>query len=146
MPLSPAAAAKIAGVSRSLISRAIKSGDLKATLRNNGHQAIEQADLERWMEHRTARASHPEITDPAPVPGGDVTRHADDVARIAELETNLAQVRERLAKMEGEAAATVARIADLAGDRDAWRQQAEKLAEASHARPAGLLARIFGGR
>lgn len=143
MSLSPAAAAKIAGVSRSLISRAIKSGDLKATLRNNGHQSIDRSDLDDWMSRRTERASHPEPTQKDPAPGPEVTRHADDVARIAELEANLAQVRERLAKMEGEAAANTARITDLANDRDAWRAQAERLAEASHARP-GLLARIFG--
>jgi hypothetical protein len=144
MSLSPAAAAKIAGVSRSLISRAIKCGDLKATLRNNGHQSIDRADLDDWMSRRTERASHPEPINKDPIPGDLVTRHTDDVARIAELEANLAQVRERLAKMEGEAAANAARITDLANDRDAWRAQAERLADASHARPAGLLARIFG--
>jgi septal ring factor EnvC (AmiA/AmiB activator) len=95
------------------------------------------------MSRRTERASHPEPIKKDPIPGDPVTRHADDVARIAELEANLAQVRERLAKMEGEATATAARITDLTGDRDAWRAQAERLADASHARP-GLLARIFG--
>lgn len=143
MSLSPAAAAKIAGVSRSLISRAIKAGDLKATLRNNGHQAIARPDLDEWMSRRTVRASHLEPAPEAPQP---VTRHAEDAARIESLEADLAQVRERLAKMEGEAAATAARITDLTGDRDAWRAQAARLAEASHARPTGLFARLFGGR
>ena len=138
MSLSPAAAAKIAGVSRSLISRAIKAGDLKATLRNNGHQAVERSDLEEWMGRRTERASHPEtVSDVRPV-----TRNADDVARIESLEAKLSEVREKLSRMEGEAAATAARIEDLANDRNAWRQQAERLAEASNARP-GLLSRIF---
>lgn len=120
MSLSPAAAAKIAGVSRSLISRAIKGGDLKATLRNNGHQSIDRADLDDWIGRRTERATHPEAAPEASQP---VTRHPDDVARIENLETDLTRVRERLAKMEGEAAATTARITDLAGDRDAWRRR-----------------------
>lgn len=141
MSLSPAAAAKIAGVSRSLISRSIKSGDLKATLRNNGHQSIDRADLDDWMSRRTERARHPEPAPEAPQP---VTRHANDVTRIAELEASLAEVREKLSRMEGEATATSARITDLANDRDAWRAQAERLAGGSHTRPAGLLARIFG--
>lgn len=141
MSLSPAAAAKIAGVSRSLISRAIKAGDLKATLRNNGHQSINRHDLDDWMSRRTERASHPES---APEAAQTVTHHPDDVARIAELETSLADVREKLSRMEGEAAATSARLTDLANDRDAWRQQSEKLADASHTRPTSLLARIFG--
>ena len=85
------------------------------------------------MSRRTERASHPEIP-PATL----------EVARISELEATLAETRERLSRMEGEAAATSARIADLVNDRDAWRAQAERLAEASHPRPAGgLLARLF---
>ena len=142
MSLSPAAAAKIAGVSRSLISRAIKAGDLKATLRNNGHQSIARPDLDDWMSRRTERATHPEAVSDVQA----VTRHAEDTGRIAELEAKLADVREKLSRMEGEAAATSARLTDLANDRDAWRAQAERLAEASHARPAGLFARLFGGR
>lgn len=141
MSLSPAAAAKIAGVSRSLISRSIKDGDLRATRRNNGHQAIERADLDEWMSRRTERATTPP-EQPMGTPVEAVTRHADDVAMIDKLTIELAQVRERLAGVEGEARATAARIEDLGRDRDAWRAQAERLA--SEPRPVGLFARLFG--
>lgn len=145
MPLTPSSAAKRAGVSRSLISRAAKSGELKATKRNNGHLSIEEADLDDWMSRRTQRDSHPA---PDPAPAETVTRHADD-ERIAQLTAELSEVRQQLARAEGTAEATADRIADMsrqieatAADRDAWRQQAERLAEASKPGP-GLLARIF---
>lgn len=143
MSLSPAAAAKIAGVSRSLISRSIKSGELRATRRNNGHQSIQRDDLEDWMSRRTERATTPpEPPQTEPVAASEaVTRHADDVAMIDKLTVELAQVRERLAGVEGEARATAARIEDLGRDRDAWRAQAERLA--SEPRPVGFLARLL---
>lgn len=144
MSLSPAAAAKIAGVSRSLISRAIKAGDLKATLRNNGHHGVERPDLEDWMSRRTERATAPEQATEAPVvPEPAPVRDPSDIARIEDLEGELRMVRERVARLEGEAAATAGRLTDLATDRDAWRAQAEKLAD-SQTRPTGLLARLFG--
>lgn len=144
MSLSPAAAAKIAGVSRSLISRAIKAGDLKATLRNNGHHGVERPDLEDWMSRRTERATAPEQAAEAPVvPGPVPVRDPSDIARIEDLEGELRVVRERVARLEGEAGATAGRLADLAADRDAWRAQANKLAD-SQARPSSFLARLLG--
>lgn len=137
MPMSPAAAAKKAGVSRSLISREIKNGSLKATLKNNGHHAIAEGDLQDWMNRRTDRASAPEQAPPEPV----VRPDAD---RIEVLSRELADTRTALARLEGQAEATAARIADLTADRDAWRSQAERLSEARPLVPVGLWARLFG--
>ena len=142
MPLSPAAAAKIAGVSRSLISREIKSGHLPATLRNNGHHAIERPDLEAWMSRRTDRATAPDpvpATTPAEAPERPV-----DTSQVDELRQELATTREALARLEGQQAATSARLVDLAADRDAWRDQAQRLASDAKAVPLSLWGRIFG--
>lgn len=139
MPMSPAAAAKKAGVSRSLISREIKNGTLQATLKNNGHHAIDQDDLQDWMDRRTERAPAPEPSAPDPV-----TRPADP-DRIEALTHELATTKEALARLEGRAEATAARVADLTADRDAWRAQAERLSEARPVVPVGFLGRLFGG-
>lgn len=74
---------------------------------------------------------------PAPIPA--VT--PDDIG----LREELATTKEALARAEGQAEVTAARIIDLAADRDAWRQQAERLA--SHTQPVipvSLWTRIFG--
>lgn len=138
MPMSPAAAAKIAGVSRSLISREIKSGAIPATLKNNGHHSISDADLRDWMDRRTERAPAPEPTTTEPV-----TRL--DTDRIEVLTRELAETRTTLARLEGQAEATAARVADLVSDRDAWRAQAERLSEARSVVPVGFFGRLFGG-
>jgi len=130
MPLSPAAAAKIAGVSRSLISKEIKAGNLAAVTLNNGHKSIEKADLDAWMARRTERAID-EPGKPVDVP--------IEPSRVEALEKELAAVRQAMARLEGQAEVTAARIADLTSDRDRWRDQAERLAE----RPS-LFARLFG--
>jgi hypothetical protein len=137
--MSPAAAAKIAGVSRSLISREIKSGTLPATLKNNGHHSISDADLRDWMDRRTERAPTPEPTTTEPV-----TR--PDTDRIEVLTRELAETRTALARLEGQAEATAARVADLTADRDAWRAQAERLSEARPVVSVGFFGRLFGGR
>jgi chromosome segregation ATPase len=138
MPMSPAAAAKKAGVSRSLISREIKSGAIPATLKNNGHHSISESDLQDWMDRRTERAPAPEPARP-----DTVTRPADH-DRIEALTHKLATTKEALARLEGQAEATAARVADLAADRDAWRAQAERLSEARTVAASGIWSRIFG--
>jgi len=137
MPMSPAAAAKKAGVSRSLVSREIKSGALPATLKNNGHHSIAENDLQVWMDRRTERASSPDAETPSPKA---VTRPTD-AGTIETLTQELAETRTALARLEGRAEATEARVADLAADRDAWRAQAERLSEA---RPVSVWGRLFG--
>ena len=70
MALSPAKAASIAGVSRTMISRALTSGDLVGVKKNSGHWAIEHSDLLDWMERTITRAESKPAT-PAPTPGSD---------------------------------------------------------------------------
>ncbi len=142
MPLSPAAAAKIAGVSRSLISREIKSGALPAVLKNNGHHAIADADLKDWMSRRTDRATAPDpvpATTPPEAPETPV-----DTSQVEGLRQELATTKEALARLEGQQEATAARLVDLAADRDAWRAQAQHLASEARPAPVSIWSRIFG--
>lgn len=136
MPFSPAAAAKVAGVSRSLISREIKSGNLTATRKNNGHQSIMQVDLDDWMSRRTERADTPEpptVTSHTPAP---------EVTAITE---ELAAMRETVARLEGRAEATEARLSDMAAERDRLAKLLEKALQAQPVAPVSLWSRIFGG-
>lgn len=136
MPLSPAAAAKIAGVSRSLISREIKSGSLRATRKNNGHQAIERPDLDDWMSRRTERADTPE---PPPA----MTRH-EPAQEASAISQELATMRETVARLEGRAEATEARLSDLTAERDRLAGLLEKALQAQPIAPVSLWSRIFG--
>lgn len=126
MPLSPAAAAKKVGVSRALVSRALKEGSLRGTLKNSGHWSISEDDLEAWASTLTLRA------------GDDKAQPEPPSDRVAELEEMLKQLQtDRLHDREqlGAAHATIENIKsaldDAKSDRDAWRAQAETLAKLS---------------
>jgi len=137
MALSPAKAANIAGVSRTVISRALTSGELIGVKKNSGHWAIEHADLLDWMERTITRAESKPAA-PAPKPG-----QIEMEALQAELKTAITagqEAREGLAAANARLAALDETVLTLKADRDAWQRQAETLAS----RPAGLLARIFG--
>jgi excisionase family DNA binding protein len=152
MPYSPAAAAKKAGVSRAVVIRAVQDGSLRATKKNNGHWSIPDDALAEWMEKVTIRA-------PAEKPASrDASR--DDEKRIAKLESDLDAVRLELKETVGKLHEAREKIATLnaAGqglhqnlkstqaDRDAWKEQAQKLADLkAEARPS-FLRRIFGGK
>lgn len=137
MALSPAKAANIAGVSRTVISRALTSGELIGVKKNSGHWAIEHSDLLDWMERTITRAERKPIA-PAPTPS-----QIEVEALQAELKAAIAagqKAREGLAAANARLAALDETVLTLKADRDAWQRQAETLAS----RPAGLLARIFG--
>lgn len=140
MPLSPAKAATVAGVSRSVVSKALASGQLAGVKRNNGHWSITEKDLADWMEHTISRADR---TSAAP------EQHSK-WSDLAELETLREELKAATAAgqgaQEGLAAANARLealeevISNLKADRDAWQAQAKTLAS----RPGGFLARIFG--
>lgn len=138
MPLTPAAAAKKVRVSRALVSRALKDGSLKGTLKNNGHWSISEDDLDVWASTLTIRSIDEK---PADAPPTD---------KIAELEARLKQAQdERLADREalGAACATIeimrSSLEDLKADRDAWRAQSERLSELSKRKRVGLFSFLF---
>lgn len=137
MALSPAKAANIAGVSRTVISRALTSGELAGVKKNSGHWAIENADLRDWMERTITRAERKPAA-PAPMPSP-----IEVEALQAELKAAIAagqEAREGLAAANARLAALDGTVSALKADRDAWQRQAETLAS----RPTGLLAKLFG--
>lgn len=120
-------------------------------------QSVKKRAIRRHWPRMTgndglARVQLPEDALP-PVPGpvptnttgdipGDMSPPLDDL--IERLRAELATARETVARMEGEAAMNEKRIADLSGDRDRWREMAERLSH-REVRP-GILSRLFGRR
>lgn len=109
--LSLREAATAAGVSKSTIQRAIKSGRLSATRTDDGGYAIDPAEL-----HRVYPARNTDDAARTAAAGQDATSPAP--AATAALEAELASLRELLRRADREAD-------DLRADRDAWRAQAE---------------------
>lgn len=136
MALSPAKAANIADVSRTVISRALTSGDLVGVKKNSGHWAIENSDLLDWIGRTITRAES-KPTAPASTPS-----QIEMEALQADLKAAIAagqEARERLAAANARLAALDETASTLKADRDAWRRQAETLAS----RPTGILAKLF---
>lgn len=137
MALSPAKAANIAGVSRTVISRALTSGDLVGVKKNSGHWAIENSDLLDWMEHTITRAER------KPTAHESTPSLIDVEALQADLKAAIAagqEAREGLAAATARLAVLDETVSTLKADRDAWQQQAKTLAS----RPTGILAKLFG--
>lgn len=114
--LSMSQAAKQVGVSKATIHRAIKAGKLSATRLDDGSYEIDPAELFRV---------YPPAKRLAPVSEG---RHAtafetaEKPPETQVLEAELRLLRER--------------VGELKEERDAWRQQAERLALAAPSSPA----------
>ena len=140
MPLSPAKAATVAGVSRSVVSKALASGQLVGVKRNNGHWSITEKDLADWMGNTITRA---DSTSAAPEPYSKRSDLAEMETLREELKAATAagqDAREGLAAANARLEALEEVISNLKADRDAWQAQAKALA----ARPSGFFARIFG--
>lgn len=137
MAISPAKAANIAGVSRTVISRALTSGELVGVKKNSGHWAIENSDLLDWMERTITRAERkPTAHEPTPSQIEVEALQADLKAAIAAGQ----EAREGLAAANARLAALDEMVSALKAERDAWQRQAKTLAS----RPTGILAKLFG--
>jgi hypothetical protein len=110
-------AAKLAGLGKTTLARAIKAGRLSATRRDDGGYLIDVAELERVYPLR-APTDATGATDAAT---GTVVHLATGDATGGNLAGEIAALR---------ATATLMReqIADLREDRDRWRGVAERLA------------------
>lgn len=62
--LTPAQAAKKAGVSRGTIMNALKNRDLPATRNNRNHWQIQDDDLSKWMAERGDNATVMPVSEP----------------------------------------------------------------------------------
>lgn len=127
--LTPQQAAERASVSRATIVRALQSHALHGIRGNDGRWNIDPEALDSWSAHR-ANTVH------------EQGMNSDQTAEIRRLSEQLDSARQeiadrdkRLARLEAEAAAQAARKADAAADRDAWREQAQRLAERGEPHP-----------
>lgn len=104
--LSPAQAAHLIGVSRSTISRAIKSLELKASRNNQNHWQIAEPDLIEWSLRTGLTTGHDQSNAQA---------DQSNQIEIAELRAEVRGLRDQLD--------------ELRQDRDAWRHHANQLAK-----------------
>jgi len=106
-------AAKLAGVGKTTLSRAIKAGKLSASRRDDGSYEIDPAELGRVYE---IKAETPEtVSATRPVAHHTTPTVTPDDAAI---QTELTGARQLIELLKSQ-------IEDLRGDRDGWRQQAE---------------------
>lgn len=128
--LSPQQAAERGAVSRATIVRALQSHELPGVRGNNGRWSIDPVELDRWAARRAPTVHiQPVHID-----------HAAEIERLSDqlnsARHQLAEQANRLARLDAEAAAQAARLADTAADRDAWREQAQRLSERGALHPA----------
>jgi len=112
--------ARLTGLGKTTIARSIKAGRLSASRKDDGSYEIDPAELARvypfTVPNETVAAT------------GDVVRHATpsgtgtetDATADATVRYRLAQADEKLAELKGA-------LEDMRRDRDAWREQAQKL-------------------
>jgi excisionase family DNA binding protein len=98
-------AARQCGVSKGTISKAIKTGKLSATRREDGSWSIDNAELARYLDANGHRFR-------------SETVEADRAETGAEISPAMAALVAELNRV----------IVDLRADRDAWREQAQRLA------------------
>lgn len=115
-------AAKAVGKSKATISKAIKSGKISAHKLPNGSYEIEPAELHRVYPPAPSQPIEGERLETPSATGGNSS------------EIRLLQARLEMAQE---------RIADLEGDRDQWRQTANRLLEKQEP-TKGILARLLG--
>jgi excisionase family DNA binding protein len=98
-------AARQCGVSKGTISKAIKTGKLSATRREDGSWSIDNAELARYLDANGHRFR-------------SETVEADRAETGAEISPAMTALVAELNRV----------IVDLRADRDAWREQAQRLA------------------
>jgi len=118
------AAAKLAGVSKSTISKAIKSGTLSYSDRTAAGYQIEISELERVYP-----ITSPSISEPA------VSRSSGPIANPLELANANQLLMQRLEAAAEQQRRTDAVLEDVREDRDRWRQQAAALLSDQRSRP-----------
>jgi hypothetical protein len=112
MPYTLAAAAAACGVNKSTVLRPIKAGKITGTKDEHGEWHVEPAELHRI---------YPPVADAAAGTDAKPRRATEDAAALAMAHQRTAQAEERLSELK-------AMLEDLRQDRDAWRDQAQRLA------------------
>lgn len=114
MPVTLGAAARQIGVSKATISKAISSGKLSATRREDGSWSIDEAELARYINANGHRFNRSETGD------GD---------QVETVEFQRAMFEERIAELK-------TALADMRAQRDSWQAVAERLTISPPAPPA----------
>lgn len=122
--LSPAQAAKRAQVGRTTIMRALSTGEMRGIRDNRNAWRIAPEDVDSWSSDR---------------PVNDRTMTMDTLGQPAVTPTDTPETLARLAIAEARLADALDAAAEARKERDAWREQAERLAARG-----GLLWRLLG--
>lgn len=123
-PLSPRDAARLTGLGRSTIMRAISAGKLEARRDNRNQWQIERDALDRWQGDRDGPARTMPMGHHGPDHGqgdGHPAVTPDAARDLAVAQAIIGQLEARLTEAEARRIATET-------DRDHWRAQAETLA------------------
>ena len=135
--LTTAEASKRAKVSRPTISRALKSGEIQGHRGNDSRWLIESDSLDEWMRLRSivnaeqrANIVHEQRK------GSDFERLN---AEVDAMKAEISDLREKNARLDGEATANKERITDLTAERD-------RLLTMLETRPVSLWERLFNRR
>src|SRR5215217_6498927 len=109
MQLTLGQAARQAGISKSYLSRLVKSGKISAKRQENGEYRIDPSELSRLADIRTHGRD-----------AGNSTSERLETPRELVLQREVELLRELLSDKEQT-------LADVRRERDAWRQQAQTL-------------------
>ena len=118
--LSPNAAAKMTGISRSAIMRALANKSLFAIRDNKNRWQIDPDDLEKWVDSRP-----------------------DTLAQVRSETETVPDLSGELAASQTEVRLLREQLDDTKADRDAWRSQAEALSKTIGEGRTGFWSRIF---
>jgi hypothetical protein len=125
-------AAKEAGTSKASIWRAIKSGRLSATRRDDGTYQIDPAELFRVYPRRLADGALKQTETASET--ADTAETSPVTAAQAALEVEVRMLREMLDRMEE---AHRREREAIQGERDSWKAQTERLLTDQRPRPTG---------
>lgn len=131
--LSPREAARVAGVGKSTIMRAIEANQLEARRDNRNQWRIERTALDRWTMDRPGSDRDSPTDRSESDRGSPMGRTEADWSTLA---NNLETARLSIAQMEARLEERAALVRAAEADRDRWRTLAEKLTD----RPAVPLA------
>ena len=130
MELTLGQAAKVTGLGKTTLTRAIKAGRLSATRREDGSYAIDPSELSRVykvMPETAETVSSTGYTAHRATPEGEpraTPRNSDVHTLLAVAQAELRHLSERLEEVK-------ASQDDLRRERDDWREQAQQLALAA---------------
>lgn len=122
-------AAKLVGVSRSAVFRAIRSGKISAPRKENGDYAIDTSELFRVFEpksgeQRDADAEQRDTGGPRPTRQTEQGSETAETGVTAALKAEVEALKELVRRLDRDKD-------DLKAERDRWAQQAERLALAA---------------